>query len=84
MTAPIVTQATTPVVTMPIALEFARFTNVPKVAQLLKLSEKVGDAQVSRLRTENGVVIVDDKLNKPVCQKLETKKFWSRGMTKPF
>jgi endo-1,4-beta-xylanase len=50
-------------------LEFARFTNTNQSIQggaivKTEYNEKAGDAQVSSLRTENGVVIVDYKLSK--------------------
>ncbi|MEY4531087.1 MAG: hypothetical protein RLZZ156_1808 [Deinococcota bacterium] len=61
------TQINPPAVTS--VLEFARFTNTNQSIQggaIIKTeyNEKAGDAQVSNLRSENGVVIVDYKLTK--------------------
>jgi endo-1,4-beta-xylanase len=71
-TTPIVTAPTTPVATTPTAtsiLEFARFTSTNQSVQggaivKTEYSEKAGDSQVTSLRSENGVVIVDYKLTK--------------------
>jgi hypothetical protein len=65
VTPPVV--ATTPAAAL--VLEFARFTTTNQSVQggaivKTEYSEKAGDSQVTSLRTENGVVIVDYKLTK--------------------